>query len=58
MKKDEKNKKRTALQYEGATDSGGGSATGSERFRLVVTDDGNVVLERGSAEVMWKALDQ
>ena len=37
-----------------ATAEGSGGAVGT--YRLVVTDDGNAVLKRGDAEVVWKAL--
>lgn len=30
----------------------------SDTFRLIVTDDGNAILEREGSEVVWKALDR
>ncbi|CAM9501981.1 unnamed protein product [Ectocarpus sp. 12 AP-2014] len=33
-------------------------ADGSGAFRLVITDDGNAILEREGSEVVWKALDR
>ena len=43
-------------QQQASADGGGDGVNGA--FRLVVTGDGNAVLERGGSEVVWKALDR
>lgn len=55
-KKWRKNKKASAAALEQQASTGGGGDTST--FRLVVTGDGNAVLERAGVGVVWKALDQ
>lgn len=62
-KKKAKGRKNKVAALEQQTAAGGGRAGGldggsGDAYRLVVTDDGNAVLERGGAEVVWKALDR
>ncbi|CBJ27556.1 expressed unknown protein [Ectocarpus siliculosus] len=59
QKKARQKKRRTTQQRKrvpSANDREG--ADGSDMFRLIVTDDGNAILEREGSEVVWKALDR
>ncbi|CAM9532706.1 unnamed protein product [Ectocarpus sp. 8 AP-2014] len=59
QKKARQKKRRTTQQRKrvpSANDREG--ADGSDTFRLIVTDDGNAILEREGSEVVWKALDR
>ncbi|CAM9193990.1 unnamed protein product [Ectocarpus fasciculatus] len=59
QKKDRQKKKKKAQQRKRVPNANNREGTdGSGMFRLVVTDDGNAILEREGSEVVWKALDR